>query len=189
MAFAGRQIGDLTVARALEIITPFDRAMFFPETTPADWAPYESWLKPKAMDPSGALLFPVQSYLVRTAHHTILIDSCVGNDKQRPNRPAWHMKSDDAYMRALGALGVALEDIDFVMCTTCTATMSAGTPGWWTGAGSRPSQCPLPVYQEGARRLGAGPPEVPALSARGQRAPGDRRRAGGDGHERLRPGR
>ena len=71
MAFTGRQVGDLTVARALELITPFDRATFFPETTPADWAPHESWLKPKAMDPdSGALLFPIQSYLVRTAHHT-----------------------------------------------------------------------------------------------------------------------
>jgi glyoxylase-like metal-dependent hydrolase (beta-lactamase superfamily II) len=80
------------------------------------------------MDPSGALLFPVQSYLVRTAHHTILIDSCVGNDKQRPNRPAWHMKSDDAYMRALGALGVAVEDIDFVMCTH----MHSDHVGWNT---------------------------------------------------------
>jgi glyoxylase-like metal-dependent hydrolase (beta-lactamase superfamily II) len=118
VALKGRQIGELTIARAVEIITPFDRSTFFPETTPADWAPHESWLKPNAMDPdSGALLFPVQSYVVRTAHHTILIDSCVGNDKQRPNRPAWHMKSDDTYMQALGALGVALEDVDFVMCT------------------------------------------------------------------------
>jgi glyoxylase-like metal-dependent hydrolase (beta-lactamase superfamily II) len=129
MAFAGRQIGDLTIARALEIITPFDPAAFFPETTPADWAPHESWLKPKAMDAAtGALLFPVQSYLVRTAHHTILIDSCVGNDKQRPNRPAWHMKSDDTYMQALHALGVALEDIDFVMCTH----MHSDHVGWNT---------------------------------------------------------
>jgi hypothetical protein len=75
------------------MITPFDRQAFIPETTPADWAPHESSLKPHAMD--GALLFPIQSHVVRTAHHTILIDTCVGNDQQRPNRPAWHMKSDD----------------------------------------------------------------------------------------------
>ena len=69
MASTGRRLGDLTIARALEIITPFDRQAFFPETTPAEWAPYESWLKPKAMDAAtGALLFPVQSYLVRTVH-------------------------------------------------------------------------------------------------------------------------
>jgi hypothetical protein len=71
------------------MITPFDRQAFFPETTPADWAPHESWLKPHAMDPdTGALRFPIQSYVVRTAHHAILIDTCVGNHKQRPNRPA-----------------------------------------------------------------------------------------------------
>jgi hypothetical protein len=56
MAFAGRQIGDLTIARAVEIITPFDRATFFPEMTPADRAPHESWLKPKAMGPARGVV-------------------------------------------------------------------------------------------------------------------------------------
>jgi glyoxylase-like metal-dependent hydrolase (beta-lactamase superfamily II) len=70
------------------------------------------------LDPvTDELQFPMQSYVVRTSHHTILIDSCVGNDKERPNRPSWHMKTDDAYMRALAALEIAPEDIDFVMCT------------------------------------------------------------------------
>ena len=129
MTSTGMRVGDLNVFRALEIITPFDRAAFFPETTAADWAPHEHWLKPEAMDPeSGALLFPVQSYLVRTSHHTILIDSCVGNHKERPNRPYWHMKTDDTYMRALGALGVAPDDIDFVMCTH----MHSDHVGWNT---------------------------------------------------------
>jgi hypothetical protein len=155
MTFAGRQVGDLTIARALEIITPFDRAAFFPETAPADWAPHESWLKPKAMDPSGALLFPVQSYLVRTAHHTILIDSCVGNDKQRPNRPAWHMKSDDTYMRALHGLGLTLEDIDFVMCTH----MHSDHVGWNTrlvdGRCSRPFPTPATCSPGRSSRRGS----------------------------------
>jgi glyoxylase-like metal-dependent hydrolase (beta-lactamase superfamily II) len=118
MAWQGRRIGEISIVRALEIISPFDPLVFFPETTHADWAAHESWLKPRAMDPkSGALLFPVQSYLLRTAHHTILIDSCVGNDKERPNRPFWHRKSDDTYMRALAGLGVAPEQIDYVLCT------------------------------------------------------------------------
>ena len=104
--------------RVLETITPFSRQGFFPQTTESDWAPHRHWLEPDALDPtSDSLLFPMQSYLVRTSHHTILIDSCVGNDKQRPTRPAWHLKSDDAYMRALAAHEVAPEDVDFVMCT------------------------------------------------------------------------
>src|SRR6202000_1180263 len=42
---------------------------------------------------------------------------CIGNDKPRPLRPKWNMKTDDAYMRALAASGHSVGDIDFVMCT------------------------------------------------------------------------
>jgi glyoxylase-like metal-dependent hydrolase (beta-lactamase superfamily II) len=112
------QIGNLQIMRALEMIMPFGRQAFFPQTTESDWAPHRHWLEPQALDPvTDELQFPMQSYVVHTSHHTILIDSCVGNDKERPNRPSWHMKTDDAYMRALAALGIAPEDIDFVMCT------------------------------------------------------------------------
>lgn len=113
-----RQIGSLRLMRVLETITPFPRGMFFPETTESDWAPHRHWLEPDALDPvSDSLQFPMQSYVVRTSHHTILIDACVGNHKERPNRPAWHLKSDDTYMTALAAHGLAPEDIDYVMCT------------------------------------------------------------------------
>lgn len=129
MAKQGRQLGDLTLARAVEMVMPFDRQMFFPETTPADWAPHQGWLQPEAMDPqSGAVLFTVQSYVVRTAHHTILIDSCVGNHKERANRPLWHQKTDDAYLQALASLGLAPENIDYVMCTH----LHADHVGWNT---------------------------------------------------------
>ena len=58
-----------------------------------------------------------QSYVVKTPHHTILVDSCIGNDKPRPLRPKWNMKTDNTYMRMLAIAGFAVEDIDFVMCT------------------------------------------------------------------------
>jgi glyoxylase-like metal-dependent hydrolase (beta-lactamase superfamily II) len=113
-----RRIGDLEIGRVLEQVTPFDRQAFFPDTTQADWAPHLGWLEPDAIDPvSGDMLLPMQSYLVRTRHHTILIDSCIGNDKDRPTRPNWHRKHDDVYMTALAAHGVAPGDIDFVLCT------------------------------------------------------------------------
>jgi len=66
---------------------------------------------------SGDLIFPIQSYVVRTSHHTILVDTCVGNDKDRPHRPAWHEKSDTSYMTALAREGLVPADIDYVMCT------------------------------------------------------------------------
>ena len=113
-----RQLGGLTIGRMLEQVTPFDPFTFFPDSTPADWEPHKHWLQPGAMDPdSGELLLPMQSYVVRTAHHTILIDGCIGNHKERPNRPLWHLKNDDYWMDALKSHDVSVEDIDFVMCT------------------------------------------------------------------------
>src|SRR5690606_29070001 len=61
-------------------------------------------------------------------HHTILVDSCIGNDKPRPGRDKWHLKSDDTYMRTLAAAGLAVTDIDFVMCTH----LHADHVGWNT---------------------------------------------------------
>jgi len=114
-----RRVGDATIGRVVELNLPdFERLGFFPDTTEEDWAPHMEWLKERAMDPvSSNLYFAMQSYIVRTAHHTILIDSCVGNDKDRPHRPNWHMKSDSTYLDGLAAAGLALEDIDYVMCT------------------------------------------------------------------------
>ena len=113
-----RPLGNLEIIRALEIVTPFDPAVFFPDTAAEEWDPHKSWLQPAAMDPeTGVLLLYMQSYVVRTSHHTILIDTCVGNHKERSNRPAWHLKDDDVYMQALAAHGLKPADIDFVMCT------------------------------------------------------------------------
>lgn len=113
-----RSLGQLQISRAIEMTMEFDPFEFFPETTPDDWAPHRNWLQPNAMDPqSGMLRLPCQSYVVRTSHHTILIDSCIGNHKQRTGRPAWHEKTDGQYLAALAQHGLGPGDIDYVMCT------------------------------------------------------------------------
>jgi glyoxylase-like metal-dependent hydrolase (beta-lactamase superfamily II) len=114
-----RAIGDITVARILEMNYPFDRFEFYPHTTEEDWAPHLDWLMEEgALDPtSKEMILPIQSYVVRTSRHTILVDTCAGNDKHRPHRPLWHMKTDMSYLQALAKEGLKPEDIDYVMCT------------------------------------------------------------------------
>jgi len=75
-------------------------------------------MEPRALDPvSGNLVLVIQAFLVRTRHHTILIDTCVGDHKHRPHRPFWHMQKLDTFLPRLAAAGVAPEDVDYVMCT------------------------------------------------------------------------
>lgn len=112
-------VGEVTIHRIVEQDTPiFDPLAFFPDLTPelmeADCAAHPNSWRDAA---TGLLRLPVQSYVVRTPHHTVLIDTCVGNHKERPGRAFWHMRDDDAFLRNLAAAGFAPEDFDYVMCT------------------------------------------------------------------------
>ena len=61
----------------------------------------EGGVPPRAMEPaSGNLIFPMQSWLVRTRHHTILVDTCIGDHKKR-QRPSWHMTTSGVFLTQL----------------------------------------------------------------------------------------
>jgi glyoxylase-like metal-dependent hydrolase (beta-lactamase superfamily II) len=113
-----RRIGDIVIHRVIESERPdFDAAQFFPRVAPEQWAPHRQRLAGWALDPaSNALTFPMQSFVVRTRHHTIVVDTCVGDHKQRA-RPTWNMTSGGVYLRRLAEAGVRPEDVDYVMCT------------------------------------------------------------------------
>ncbi len=111
-------VGDATIHRIVEQEAPFfDAFTFFPALTPDLFAENKDWLQPRFIAPNGQVVLCVQSYLVETPHHTILIDTCVGNHKPRPTRAFWNMMSSDRYERNLAAAGFGVQDIDFVMCT------------------------------------------------------------------------
>lgn len=112
-------LGQIVIRRIVEsICAEFDPLGFFPETTREDWARHKTWMEPRALDPaSGNIVLTIQAFLVRTRHHTILIDTCVGDHKPRPLRPFWHMQKLNTFLPRLAAAGVSPEDVDYVMCT------------------------------------------------------------------------
>jgi glyoxylase-like metal-dependent hydrolase (beta-lactamase superfamily II) len=112
-------VGNLTVHRVIESEGPlFDPLTFFPTSTPELLNENASWMRPHYIDPaSGQLVLCIQSYIVRTPHHNILIDSCVGNHKERAAYPFWNQITSDRYEKNLAATGLTVDDIDFVMCT------------------------------------------------------------------------
>ena len=113
------RLGQIVVERIVEsVCTGFDPLSFFPETTAEDWARHRTWMEPRALDPvSGNLVLVIQAFLVRSRHHTILIDTCVGDHKHRPHRPFWHMQKLNTFLPRLAAAGVSPEEVDYVMCT------------------------------------------------------------------------
>ena len=113
-----RQVGEVIINRIIESERPdFDAAGFFPTITAEQWAPYRQRLAGWAMDTGvNALVFPMQSFLLRTRHHTIVVDTCVGDHKERA-RPTWNKTSSGEYLKRLAGAGVRPEQVDYVMTT------------------------------------------------------------------------
>ncbi len=113
------RLGDVTIERIVEYEGPFRTAQdMFPTLAADRLDAHRDWLRSiDALDADDSILLAVQSFLVRTPHHTILIDSCIGNDKHLPRHPTWAGKSDARFMDALAAARVGVEQIDYVLCT------------------------------------------------------------------------
>jgi glyoxylase-like metal-dependent hydrolase (beta-lactamase superfamily II) len=77
---------------------------------------HKGWLAPHFLAPDGMFIMSIHTYVVRTKHHTILVDTCVGNDKERSMFPDWS-RMQGPYLQNLAAMGVKPEQVDYVLCT------------------------------------------------------------------------
>jgi glyoxylase-like metal-dependent hydrolase (beta-lactamase superfamily II) len=109
---------DITIHPIVEQQGGFFKVMdFFPTLSKALLDENRAWLEPTFIDSAGGVTLCIQGFVIKTPHHNILIDSCVGNNKQRPTRPFWNMLNSDRFESELGATGLTVNDIDYVMCT------------------------------------------------------------------------
>jgi glyoxylase-like metal-dependent hydrolase (beta-lactamase superfamily II) len=113
------EFGDISVTRVVEIDTPNSPRFtqyLFPTLTDEHLARHRAWLEPHFLEPdTGRLKMNIQAFVVRTRHHVILVDPCVGNDKNRAVR-IWHQRQG-TFLDDLARAGLRLEDVDYVLCT------------------------------------------------------------------------
>jgi len=122
-------VGEVEITRVLEFEAAlFEPAVLYPEVSLEVVRRHRGWLEPTLMDPaSGLLVFAFHSTVVRTPRATILVDTCSGNDKERPHKLRYHRKNWP-YLANLATAGFAPEDIDYVLCTH----LHADHVGWNT---------------------------------------------------------
>src|SRR6185437_11962391 len=76
----------------------------------------KGWMVPDHVEPgSDRLVGSVHTWVLKTGKHTILIDTCLGNHKDRHN-PGWN-KLNTPFLERLQACGCHPDSVDFVMCT------------------------------------------------------------------------
>lgn len=108
-------IGEVEIIQIVEMEDNEFFASFIPEAKPERILEIP-WLRPHFAGEKGNLRALVQSFLVESNGNNILIDTCNGNGKERPNMPTWGNLQTD-FLKRFNDSGIAPESIDFVICT------------------------------------------------------------------------
>jgi glyoxylase-like metal-dependent hydrolase (beta-lactamase superfamily II) len=110
------RLGPLEVSRVEETRTYFDGTMFFPGLTRESLEQHRSWLTPHWDYEAHGFPCVFQSFIIKHGNTTILIDSCFGNDKERPDFELAH-RLNNPYIERLATASVRPEEVDIVLCT------------------------------------------------------------------------
>jgi glyoxylase-like metal-dependent hydrolase (beta-lactamase superfamily II) len=106
------QVGDVRITRVQELEAPGMR-FIVPNATIENLAAIP-WLTP-FLATNGDAVGSVHALLLEVAEHCLIVDTCIGNDKER-RIPAWH-KRQGPFLAQLTDAGYPPERIDTVICT------------------------------------------------------------------------
>src|SRR5271155_3631184 len=77
------RVGDVEIARIVEVYGfEDDIAMLLPDATP-QYLQQFGWLVPHFATPEGRMIISFQCFVLRSKGRTVMIDTCIGNDRKR----------------------------------------------------------------------------------------------------------
>jgi glyoxylase-like metal-dependent hydrolase (beta-lactamase superfamily II) len=109
-------LGRLRISTVVERAGPTRPTWLLPDAAPEAVERHRSWLAPHFLDGQGRFLQSIHTFVVQAPGLTALVDTCVGNDKDRGGRPPFHMLRT-GFLDDLRAAGFPPESIDLVLCT------------------------------------------------------------------------
>ena len=109
------RIGAVTVTKVVELESTGGSRFLLPQATPEEVRGID-WLAPHFADENGRLKLSVHALIIETPSRRIIVDTCLGNDKQGRSIPHWNMRNG-SFLADLAAAGYPAESIDTVLCT------------------------------------------------------------------------
>ena len=109
-------VGRLRVTAVVERAGPTRPTWLLPDAVPDAVDRHRGWLAPHFLDDKGRLLQSIHTFVLQAPGLTALVDTCVGNDKDRGGRAPFHMMRT-SFLEDLRAAGFPPESIDVVVCT------------------------------------------------------------------------
>jgi glyoxylase-like metal-dependent hydrolase (beta-lactamase superfamily II) len=108
------RIGEVEVTKVVELETTGGSRFILPQATREAILPI-GWLIPHFAD-EGRLKMSIHALVIETPDRRILVDTCLGNDKQGRRVPTWNERQG-RFLEDLAAAGFPPETIDTVLCT------------------------------------------------------------------------
>ncbi|HXG21475.1 MAG TPA: MBL fold metallo-hydrolase [Methylomirabilota bacterium] len=108
------KVGDVTITKITEIVFP-EFSEVIPAATP-EVVKKVQWLFPHFVTPEGKLSLSIHSLIVDTPGAKLVVDTCIGNDRNRDPLSVMSNLST-SYLEDMIAAGYKPESIDYVLCT------------------------------------------------------------------------
>jgi glyoxylase-like metal-dependent hydrolase (beta-lactamase superfamily II) len=109
------RVGGVTITKIVELEVTGGSRFILPQATPEAILPI-GWLQPDFADENGRLKMSIHTLVVETPSRRIVVDTCLGNDKENRRIPTWN-NLQTRFLADLTAAGYARETIDTVICT------------------------------------------------------------------------
>ncbi len=108
------KIGNVTISRVVEIEGSSPGSFFFKQAMPGRLLQH-AWLKPHFLTEEGRVIASIHCFVVQSEGRTIVVDTCVGNDKPREVK-SWNLRKG-RFLEDLAEAGFPRERVDTVLCT------------------------------------------------------------------------
>ena len=109
------RVGDVTITKVVELEATGGTKFLLPQATRESILPL-AWLRPHFADDAGRLRMSIHAFVVETPDRRIVVDTCLGNDKQDRRIPHWN-NLQGPFLHDLTEAGYPRESIDTVLCT------------------------------------------------------------------------
>lgn len=107
-------IGDVRITAVIETESVLPVGVLFPGAA-GDELNAIDWLAEPFATAAGEIRLTIQAFVIETPRKRVLVDTCLGNDKQRASGFGHMLKTD--FLDRLAIAGYPRESIDVVLCT------------------------------------------------------------------------
>ena len=107
------RVGDVRITQIVELTSASLGKYLLPQASPEAMAAIP-WMSP-FLDQDMLLLLSMHSLLIESMGQTILVDTCIGNDKER-TYPRWNRMQGD-FLERFAKAGFSTDQVDTVLCT------------------------------------------------------------------------